>query len=130
MADLACAGRAPEESLSTEVRSATSPWAPRLAALLVGLGVVALLALFVWSLGNRAGVGGVPVATRPAPDLSLTLFARPGVAAAPWRLADQTGQVVLINFWASWCIPCEEEAPALEAAAQRYRGRVSFLGVD
>ena len=47
-------------------------------------------------------------------------------------LADLKGKVVVINFWASWCIPCEQEAPALEAAWKLYEptGNVVFLGVD
>lgn len=47
-------------------------------------------------------------------------------------LADLKGKVVLINFWASWCIPCEQEAAELEAAWKFYQptGEVLFLGVD
>jgi thiol-disulfide isomerase/thioredoxin len=41
------------------------------------------------------------------------------------------GQVVVVNFWGSWCVPCREEAPILAALAARYRpAGVSFLGVD
>ena len=37
---------------------------------------------------------------------------------------------LVINFWASWCVPCREEAPRLEAAWQKYGDRVQFLGIN
>jgi thiol-disulfide isomerase/thioredoxin len=45
-------------------------------------------------------------------------------------LARHRGQVVLMNLWASWCPPCREEMPALEAFAKENAGRVVVLGVD
>ena len=36
----------------------------------------------------------------------------------------------MVNFWASWCVPCRTEMPALEAAHERFGGRVAFVGVD
>jgi cytochrome c biogenesis protein CcmG/thiol:disulfide interchange protein DsbE len=109
--------------------SAASPWPARLTALAVGLAVVALLGLFVWGLGRRGTTGAVPVAVRPAPPISIGLFGQPGSPGGSWTLADQRRPVV-VNFWASWCLPCEEEAPVLERLSRRYRDRVSFLGVD
>jgi cytochrome c biogenesis protein CcmG/thiol:disulfide interchange protein DsbE len=45
-------------------------------------------------------------------------------------LADLRGQVVVVNFWASWCLACRDEHPALDAAWDRYRDRgVVFVGV-
>ena len=38
--------------------------------------------------------------------------------------------MVVLNFWASWCYPCNQEAPTLQAAAKRYGDRVVVLGVD
>ena len=47
------------------------------------------------------------------------------------RLSSLHGRVVLLNFWASWCIPCKEDAPRLEEAWQRWHTRrVVFLGLD
>ena len=47
-------------------------------------------------------------------------------------LDDFKGKVVVLNFWASWCIPCEDEAAPLEAAWQAYKSsdKVVFLGID
>jgi len=45
-------------------------------------------------------------------------------------LSDFRGKPVVMNFWASWCVPCRLEMPILSSAAQRYRDRVQFLGVN
>src|SRR5439155_16146417 len=59
-------------------------------------------------------------------------FALPALGQLdPIALGDSRGQVVVLNFWASWCRPCREEAPTLERLARQYRSRgVRFLGVD
>ncbi len=56
-------------------------------------------------------------ATAPAPDFSL-----PARAGGDVSLASLRGQVVLVNFWATWCGPCRKEMPLLEQIYQRYRG--------
>ena len=61
----------------------------------------------------------------PAPDFTLTTF-----DGEEFRLSDQIGKVVVINFWASWCGPCREEAVAFESLWQQYKDDdVVFLGV-
>ena len=48
-----------------------------------------------------------------------------------WRLSDRRGQVVLVDFWASWCAPCRQEADALNRVYADYAGRpVAFVGVN
>jgi cytochrome c biogenesis protein CcmG/thiol:disulfide interchange protein DsbE len=94
------------------------------------LAVLALLGLFVWGLGRRGTVGQVPVATRPAPDFELVLFGQAGSQNGSWRLSSLAGKPVVVNFWASWCLPCEDEAAVLESVARRYRDQVTFVGVD
>jgi cytochrome c biogenesis protein CcmG/thiol:disulfide interchange protein DsbE len=92
-------------------------------ALAVGL-VALLLALLVWKLakgsGKEAGIG------KPAPDFTLDRVGAPGKL----QLASLRGKVVVLNFWASWCYPCNQEAPTLQAAAKRWGDRVVVLGVD
>jgi cytochrome c biogenesis protein CcmG/thiol:disulfide interchange protein DsbE len=62
-----------------------------------------------------------------APTFALNTF-----EGEQMNTADLKGKVILVNFWASWCKPCEEEAADLEAAWKVYqpRGDVVFLGVD
>ena len=54
----------------------------------------------------------------PAPDFTL-----PTLSGAPIHLAELRGKVVLLNFWATWCVPCRTEMPTLEALYQRYKDR-------
>lgn len=65
-------------------------------------------------------------AGRTAPDFRLRSFAG-GVLA----LSDFRGQAVVLNFWASWCVPCREEMPILERVWREFRHRgVAMLGLD
>lgn len=94
------------------------PWGHWLAWGLV-LGLLGLLGVGVY----RAQAG--QVSRGPAPDFTLALF-----NGGTFRLSDQRGRVVMVDFWASWCIPCREEARRLEALWQEYRERgVVFVGV-
>jgi len=92
--------------------------------LLVVAGVVFLLVLVGFQLVRTQR--GVQVGDRVPEDLTLTTY-----YGETYRLGDLRGKVVFINFWASWCKPCEEEAPFLQEAWERLEGRgdVIFLGV-
>lgn len=48
----------------------------------------------------------------------------------PVALADRAGSPAVINFWASWCVPCRREMPALQAAHLPYGDQVTFIGVN
>lgn len=85
--------------------------------------VVGLLAILAWRLATErhSPVKGT------APDFTLPRLDRQGVL----RLASLRGKAVVLNFWASWCVPCKEEAPELQAAYRRWSGQgVVFVGID
>lgn len=63
---------------------------------------------------------------RVAPDLTLH-----GLGGGRVALDELGDRVVVVNFWASWCDPCRDEAPGLERVWRAFRGRgVAFIGVD
>ena len=63
---------------------------------------------------------------KPAPD--FTLDSRAG---KPLSLAQYKGQVVMLNFWASWCVPCKQEMPLLETIQKTYGKRgFTLIGVN
>ena len=89
--------------------------------LLVGL--FSIMALNLGELESTALQGG------QAPDFTLPLFDQ--FDQDEVRLTDYRGQVVVINFWASWCVECYREAPLLEQAWRDFQDQgVVFLGVD
>ena len=109
--------------------SASPRWVPGLIAAGAGALVVTLLALLWFGLQQKeiSGVKVVNVPFSKAPDFSLGLF-----DGSTFRLSDALaqGKPVVLNFWASWCGPCADEAPLLEAAAQRRGNEFTFIGVN
>jgi cytochrome c biogenesis protein CcmG, thiol:disulfide interchange protein DsbE len=101
---------------------------------LTTLAVGALLAL----LWVRLLAASQAVASQPppsplighrAPDFALTLWN--GTPGQRVHLADLRGKIVVVNYWASWCEPCQQEAKILQAAWQKYQADgVVFLGVS
>lgn len=109
-------------SQASEEQAAARPKWGRIAAW-AGLAALMLLigaAMIISYMGNAAQ-------GEKAPSVNLTTFDGQQIAAA-----DLEGKVVLLNFWASWCNPCEDEAADLEAAWRYYKdnGQVVFIGVD
>ena len=93
--------------------------------LAVALAGVLVLAAAGWGLLHPAGVVSGDLAVgRPAPDLVVHAFDGSTV-----RLSDLRGRPVVLNFWASWCVPCRQEDPVLQTAAREHGGEVAFLGV-
>ncbi|MBI4233796.1 MAG: TlpA family protein disulfide reductase [Chloroflexi bacterium] len=97
--------------------------------------LAALLALLGWGLGRAGGrpgggaifqsLGEVAVKGGPARDFTLSTF-----GGGALRLGDLRGKVVVIDFWASWCPPCREEAPGLAQVSGEYQKRgVEFVGI-
>jgi cytochrome c biogenesis protein CcmG/thiol:disulfide interchange protein DsbE len=94
--------------------------------------VVGLLALLVWKLAFGSGDGAAgQLAQGHHPVAPGFVLKRVDPVGGTLSLASLEGKPTVVNFWASWCIPCKDEAPALQKAYERYRSQgLTVVGVD
>lgn len=100
-------------------------WA-RWAALLLVAGAILAAGPVGARFGKDPSLVASPLIGKPAPGFTLPYLERPGTLS----LARLRGQIVVVNFWASWCVACRQEHPDLMAAARTYAPKgVRFVGI-
>ena len=97
---------------------------------LVMAGVIVVLVVGVvlsQRFGSDPSITASPLIGKPVPQVVVPYLEEPG----DFSMADLDGDIVVVNFWASWCFGCRQEHPALVAAAEQYEDfGVSFVGVN
>jgi cytochrome c biogenesis protein CcmG/thiol:disulfide interchange protein DsbE len=97
--------------------------------IVIVVGTIVLIGLVVVMAINMVHFESTDLQGNQAPEFTLSLFDQ--FEQDEISLSDLRGQVVVINFWASWCVECYKEAHLLEQAWQDYRDQgVIFIGVD
>lgn len=116
------------ESVAAAVDPRRRSWRRvRLLALAVVALTVGVAAVFGSRLDEDPRLIDSPLIGQPVPDLTLPLLEGEGTLS----LGDLRGQILVVNFWASWCTQCRKEHPAMMAANDAYRDRgVQFVGVS
>lgn len=105
----------------TEVR-----WGMWITIALIVLVVIAMFVVFNSQFGKDPSLIASPLIGQPARTEPMAYLEQDGELS----LADLRGNVVVVNFFASWCFPCRQEHPTLEAAGKAYDGsNVRFVGV-
>ncbi|MBW3619032.1 MAG: redoxin domain-containing protein [Actinobacteria bacterium] len=119
------AGASPSADVLDGTDPATSR-APRVVALTALVVLIAVAAAYGTRFGSDPTVVDSPLLGQPAPAFTLPLLEDEGELS----LRDLEGEIVVVNFWASWCTACREEHDDLIAAAARYRDAgVSVVGI-
>ncbi len=113
-----------EEQVQPTLPAAQVRRLPVWAIILAFVALLAFLGLIAWGL--RRSMSGPIVVGDSVPDIQMVTFDGQTIHSK-----DLAGKVIVLNFWASWCKPCEQEARELEEAYQYFKdgGKVVFLGL-
>ncbi len=131
MVEEAVVAKGIEQGAQSNPAAATRRHVPVWAQIAIWTTLLALLVLV--GIGLKRTQQGTAQPGDPVPAFTLTFFKGyeyNDLGAV--RISDLRGRVVLVNFWASWCKPCEQEAPHLQQAWEYYQSNpdVVFLGID
>lgn len=86
------------------------------------IGVLSFVSVIGWAHFKQNNQFGE---NHPAPNFTLTTF-----DGEPFNLTDYRGQIVVLNFWGSWCAPCHAEAPDLQRTYEQYAEQnIIFIGI-
>src|SRR5215472_2028675 len=113
--------------MSTLSGPGAARWAARLTGRhkVISTVVVVFIAMVIAVSVSTSGAGGT-ASYRAAPAFTLRALGEPGRQVS---LSQYAGQPVIVNFWASWCEPCQQETPLL-ARWHAQHGNVVLLGLD
>lgn len=87
--------------------------------------LVVAAALAAYQLLHRRAKLSIRPMERSAPNLSLT-----DLNDNPIHTADYKGKIVLVNFWAAWCVPCRKEIPEFVRLQEKYPGKIQIIGIS
>lgn len=91
--------------------------------------LAAILALVIFEIGHYRAHHTSTTSTSPdavaAPDLSMTDLDGKHIKIGVYK-----GKIVLVNFWAAWCVPCAKEIPDFMKLEQKYIGRLQVIGIS
>jgi len=96
--------------------------------------LMSLITGILWTVASRVpSAVGAPLSSLPSPREGFPApdFTLDTLDGSRIKLSDLRGKVVVVNFWATWCLPCREETPALEKSYEQYKDSgVVILGVN